>query len=273
MRIIRITAIGLFVILLGGCTEKVSKSDNPRALIEDVVKAVGGKENFYALRDVEYQFTVLDHSDGKKDVSIERYIFDGQLSWGKWLVREKYAFPQLEGEIVSGYNGKESWATVNGQLMTDPQSHKLVDFTRKTCYYWFAMMYKLLDPGMIYTYKGARSVNGIEYDVVEITFEAGVGDVQDTYVLYINPQTHLVDQFLFTVLDFGITEPLMMKVEYEEVAGLRLPARKKYAPADWEGNIKQDVWVDEIAENIKFNNGFSRDLFEKPADATMSEKN
>jgi hypothetical protein len=83
----------------------------------------------------------------------------------------------------------------------------------------------------------------------------------------------LIDQFLFTVLDFGVTEPLLMKVEYEEIAGLKLATKKKYAPADWEGNIKQEVWVDEICENIKFTNGFSRDIFEKPVSAERSEKN
>ena len=274
MRVLKFTiALGLFLSVLSSCTQEPSKSENPRALIEGVVQAVGGKDKFYALKDVEYQYTYLDHSDSKRDVSIERYVFDGELSWGQYTVREKYAFPQLEGEIISGYNGKESWATLNGQLITDPQAYKLIDFTRKTSYYWFAMMYKLLDPGMTYTYKGTRTVSGIDYDVVEISFEPGIGDVQDTYVLYINPQTHLVDQFLFTVLDFGVSDPLLMKVEYEEVAGLKLPTRKKFAPADWEGNIKQDVWVDEISENIKFNNGFSRDIFERPADAAMSEKN
>ncbi len=274
MRTLKFVVIILSLFLIFGCAQKPSKSENPRALIEALVKAVGGKDKFYALKDVEYQYTFLDHSDGKRDVSIERYVFDGELSWCKYLVREKYAFPQLEGEIISGYNGKESWATVNGQLMaTDPQSYKLIDFTRKTSYYWFAMMFKLLDPGIVYTYKGTRSVNGIEYDLVEITFEPGVGDVQDTYLLYINPKTHLVDQFLFTVLDFGVSEPFLMKVEYEEVAGLKLPTKRKYAPADWEGNIKQDVWAEEISENIKFNNGFSREMFEKPADAAMTGKN
>lgn len=252
-----------------GCAKK---TNDPKLLIEQMVNAVGGREQLTALKDVELQYTFHDLTDGKRDVSIERYLFDGQLSWAKFTVREKYAFPDLEGEIIQGYNGKETWMTQNGQLITDPQALRLADFTRKTNFYWFMMMYKLLDPGVNYTYKGTKKVDGIDYDLVGIGFDPGVGDVQDTYVLYLNPKTHLVDQFLFTVMDFGIKEPFLMKVEYEEIAGLKLPTKRKAAAADWDGILKDENWVAEISENIKFNNGFTREMFEKPDAPAVTEK-
>jgi hypothetical protein len=108
--------------------------------------------------------------------------------------------------------------------------------------------------------------------LVGIGFDPGVGDVQDTYVLYLNPKTHLVDQFLFTVMDFGIKEPFLMKVKYEEIAGLKLPTKRKAAAADWDGILKDENWVAEISENIKFNNGFTREMFEKPDAPAVTEK-
>ena len=58
------------------------------------------------------------------------------------------------------------------------------------------------------------------------------------YVLYINPQTKPVDQFLPAVSDFGVTAPLLMKMAYQTVHEMKVPAFRKYIPADWEGNIK-----------------------------------
>ena len=115
-----------------------------------------------------------------------------------------------------------------------------------------------------YEYNGSKNVDGTEYDLVKISFGEGVGDAQDTYLLYINPETKLIDQFLFTVMDFGLETPLLMKVEYEEVNGLKLPAKRKYVQADWDGVPQNDNWVAEISTNIKFNNGFDRSIFEKP---------
>ena len=43
----------------------------------------------------------------------------------------------MEGEIVQGYNGRETWMTVGGKPVEDQQLLKLADFLRKTNYYWF----------------------------------------------------------------------------------------------------------------------------------------
>ncbi|PJF32948.1 MAG: hypothetical protein CUN57_03405, partial [Phototrophicales bacterium] len=79
------------------------------------------------------------------------------------------------------------------------------------------------------------------------------------------PTTKLVDRFLFTVMDFNVTEPFLMKVQYEEVSGLKLPAHRKYTRADWDGKPKSNDWNEEISNNIKFNNGFERSLFAPPS--------
>ena len=191
-----------------------AENKNPKELIEKMTEVTGNYENLKSLKDVEYTNTVTDTASGKSDISVEKYIFDGELSWAEYSKRENHAFPQIEGEVIQGYNGSESWATINGKLIEDPEIVKFTDFFRKTNFYWFAMMQKLLDPGINYNYEGKRNLNGIDYDIVKINYEHGIGDVSDTYLLYINPKTHLVDQFLFTVLDFNMTEPFLMMVEY-----------------------------------------------------------
>jgi hypothetical protein len=260
----------LTLVSLVGCKTGPSP-DNPRSYVEAMVGAVGGRDSFYALKDVEYEYTY--RTKGKEDISVERYIFDGELSWAKFTKREAVLLVDLNGELIQGYDGQESWATLDGKLMEDPQALRMADFLRKTNYYWFTMMFKLLDPGAAYAYKGTKAGDGIEYDLIEITFNEGVGDAQDIYVLYINPETRLVDQFLFTVMDFGRQDPLLMKVEYEEVAGVKLPSKRRYVPADWEGVPAEDQgWTDEISTSIKFKNGFQKAMFEKPTGSSMSSK-
>lgn len=237
---------------------------DPKMLVEKMVAACGGTEAFYSMADVQYEYIYQDLATQKKDVSIERYTFDGERSWAKFTTRDNTMAPDLKGEMIQGYNGKTSWVTVDGKQVEDPKLLNIVDFLRKTNYYWFAMMFKLLDPGVNYEYLGTRQSNNINYDLVKITFGENTGDVQDTYVLYINPETNLVDQFLFTVLDFKITEPNLMVVEYETVDGLKLPTKRKYAPATWEGEVKKDRWTAEICKNIKFGNSFSHSLYQVP---------
>jgi len=245
--------------------EKMIRKD-PKGLIKKMVQSLGPAKKWRSLKDVEYTYIYRDRSSGeaKEDISLERYIFDGELSWAKYTKRQAHVLPDQSGDLVQGFDGREAWTTLNGQLLTDPQTLKMAKFLRKTNYYWFAMMSKLLDPGLLYSYEGTRTVGDVEYDLVKINFEVGVGDVSDTYLLYINPRTHLVDQFLFTVMDFGMTTPFLMKVEYEEVAGVKLPAKRKYVASNWAGEVLKDQWSEEMMTDIKFNNGFSKTMFKKP---------
>ena len=217
-----------------------NQSKNPKELIIKMLEKTGDYNKLKSLNDVQYTYTQRDNLSGGEDISIERYIFDGELSWAKYLKHQNHVFPDKQCEVIQGYDGKESWVTIDGNLLDDPQANKLADFLRKTNFYWFAMMHKLLDPGLNYIYEGTKNINDIEYDLVKISFDSGVGDASDTYLLYINPNTNLVDQFLFTVMDFNISEPYIMKLNYEEVDG------------------------EEIMTNIKFNNNFKREDFDKP---------
>ena len=256
----------LTLFILGGLYN-ISLADEenpPRMMIEKMVEQVGSYDKLKSLNDVQYIYTTRDSVTGKSDVSTEKYLFEGELSWAEYKKHDLHVFPDQNGPVVQGYNGKDSWGMINGKLIEDPEALKIMDFMRKTNFFWFAMMQKLLDPGVNYSYEGKRKVNDIEYDIVKITYDQGVGDVSDTYLLYINPDTHLVDRFLFTVLDFNITEPYLMIVEYEEVDGVKLPVKRKATQSNWDGEVLKDNWLEENMSEIKFNNGFEISDFEKP---------
>ena len=201
--------------------EKIVPINDAHRLVIEMVNAVGGRKMLYDLKDVEYSYSYRDLRSGKEDITTERYLFDGERSWAEYEKRELFA-PHLEGKIIQNYDGEGTSVSLNGMEIEDEEIVKRADFNRKTNYYWLVMMYKLLDEGITYEEMADQMVNGINYHRVRIGYEDGVGDVQDTYLLYIHPETKLVDQFLFTVLDFGREEPLLMEVEYEDIPGVKI---------------------------------------------------
>ena len=239
--------------------------DNGKQLLEQVVNTMGGMEKYRQLQDVTFTYTYRDTIKGVQDVSTEKFLYEGELSWGKYKEHTKNVFPDKKGPVTQAWNGREAWLIVEGNFVPAPPALRVAKFARNTAFFWFNMMYKLLDPGAVHERLPNRNFAGKAYEVVQVTYEENVGDAQDKFILYINPETKLIDQFLFTNMFFGAKDPRMMFVEYETVNGLQWPAYRKYKPADWEGNIKANAnWAEQISTNIKFNIGFERSLFDKP---------
>ena len=171
--------------------------------------------------------------------------------------------PHLEGEFKQGYDSENFWILSKGEYLDDEDALKRVRFNRKTNFYWFAMFQKLLDPDVIYEYVGEESIDGQTYDVVKITFDTG-DKPSDIYQLYINQETKLVDQFLFTVVDFGVVEePMLMKVQYETVDGLLIPSKRIYKKSTWDAEVDDKPWISVNWTDIKFTNGLTKQEFLK----------
>ena len=264
----------IFSALLTACgnkeanTKETSKSVKVQApefqnkgheLVYKMTQETGSYQDLLNLNDIVFNYTYRT-PDQKEDVSIESYIFNGELSHGSYLKHER-TLPNLKGKMQQGYNGKDFWLKMDGQELTDSNAIESVTFTRKTNFYWFAMMQKLLDPGIKYEYLGQNNIEGKLYDIVKITFNTADDVASDTYQLYINPETHLVDQFLFTVVSKNVTDPILMRVTYENVEGILLSTYRKYTKSDWEANVLKDAWVEEITKDIKFNQNLDRTLF------------
>ena len=270
MRIVYFIAILVVANVFQACspapsseTQEAPKETNKgKELVMKMMEKVGNYGELAALKDVSYTYTYRT-PDGRERVSQEKYLFDGELSWAAYTTRELGPYPDQEGEVLQGFDGTVSWTTLNGELMDGEEDLQRARFSRKTNFYWFAMMQKLADPGLTYEYKGKQEINGITYEKVEVGFGDGVGDAQDIYLLYINPETSLVDQFLFTVKAYGRTEPLLMRVKYEEIDGILLTVYRKYTPSNWEAEIDEDEakWTEEISEDVSFSNGLTTEDF------------
>jgi len=230
-------------------------------LVYEMTQKVGDYDQLLRKKDVVYTYT-YQTPDGKADVSTEKYLFDGELSYGLYNKHER-TLANLEGPIEQGYDGTGFWLKHNGVIVTDSTSLKRVAFNRPTNYYWFTMMQKLLDPGLHYEYLKEQTMDGSKYDVVKVTFESKNNEPKDIYQLYINKETKLVDQFLFTVMDFGKTEPFLLEMDYENVEGLLIPTKRRYTNANWDAEVTNESWILVDWSNIKFDNGLNRDDFKK----------
>tara|TARA_R110002049_G_scaffold1346_1_gene10260 strand:+ start:35008 stop:35838 length:831 start_codon:yes stop_codon:yes gene_type:complete len=228
-------------------------------LVYKMTQETGNYQDLLNLKDIVFNYTYRT-PDQKEDISIESYIFDGELSHGTYLKHER-TLPDLNGKMDQGYNGKDFWLKMDEQEITDSTAIASVIFTRKTNFYWFAMMQKLLDPGINYEYLGQESAVGKIYDVVKITFTTADDVAADIYQLYINPETHLVDQFLFTVVSKNVTDPILMRVKYEKVEGILLTTYRKYTKSDWAASVINDAWIEEITKDIKFNQNLDKAFF------------
>ena len=274
MQYSKLMLVIIFSTLLTACgnkeakTKETSKSVEVQApefqnkgheLVYKMTQETGSYKDLLNLKDIVFNYTYRT-PDQKEDVSIESYIFNGELSHGSYVKHER-TLPNLKGKMQQGYNGKDFWVKIDGQEITDSSAIESVTFTRKTNFYWFAMMQKLLDPGIKYEYLGQNTIDDKLYNIVKITFNTADDVASDTYQLYINPETHLVDQFLFTVVSKNVTDPILMRVNYENVEGILLTTYRKYTKSDWDANVLKDAWVEEISKDIKFNQNLDRTIF------------
>ncbi|MDO5970788.1 hypothetical protein Q4Q35_13305 [Flavivirga aquimarina] len=231
-------------------------------LIYKMSQKVGDYNSLSKNKDVIYTYTYRT-PDGKADISTEKYIFNGELSYGLYDQHQR-TFPDLEGQIEQGYDGSEYWLKHNGETLDDTKRLKRVAFNRPTNFYWFTMFQKLLDPGVNYEYIGEKTLNNIKYDVVKITFNSNEEKPTDIYQLYLNKNTLLVDQFLFTVADFGVMEtPFLMKLQYEKIENLMIPTKRLYKKSTWHADVSDAPWIEVTWSNIVFNNNLNIKDFKK----------
>ena len=267
----RILSVLIIAVILQSCQEKVPAVESSADLVEfqnkghelvyKMAQIVGTYDQLRALQDVSYTYTYKT-PDGKEDQSTEKYIFDGELSYASYQKHER-TLADLPGVMEQGYDGQNFWLKNQEKYIQDEAMIKRVIFNRKTNFYWFTMMQKLLDPGLKYKFVKEDIVDGINYSVVEVSFNSDDEKPTDIYQLYINNETFLVDQFLFTVVDFNVVEtPFLMKLEYEKVDGILIPTKRQYTKANWQAEAQNNDWIYVTWTDITFNNGLTKSLFE-----------
>jgi len=252
--------VGLAIVTFTLTSANWVEDHNPKELIQKMEQAMGGWNKMYDLKDVQFTYNYEYPGQNKKDVSIEKYIFEGEHSWAKYTTHQINVMPEAGGEVVQSLYNNKIMVTHDGKVMTDEKMNGLGIFLRKANYYWFTMMYKLSDPGVKLTDMGEETMNDLAYHKVKVEFNADeVGkEVNDSYIIYINPKTNLVDQFYFSLPAMGVNQPvILMKVEYQTIDGVKVPSKRYVFQPNEEGAYGAEPNLVQTSSNIKFNNGFT----------------
>lgn len=262
LNIMKILCLSL-AILIGSAFDSKEQSPDPKSqeLIQAMYKVNGGWAKLRSKKDVQFTYIYKDFAKGT-DVSTEKYIFDGEASYAMYGQHEVNVMPGSQGTVQQSYMDGVAHIKLDGQAVTAPEAVGGTEFLRAANYYWFAMMYKLDDPGTHHEYLGQEVVKGQNYDKVSLKYVADeVGkEVNDEYILYFNTDTHMVDLFMFSIPAFGISQPVLrMELDYEKVDGVYIATtRRAYGP-NKDGGF--DQMGEYISQNIKFNNSFTKQDF------------
>ncbi|MGJ8550191.1 hypothetical protein [Winogradskyella wichelsiae] len=241
---------------------KKTFTNKGQELVYNLTQKTGNYQTLLDKKDVVYTYTYKT-PDGKTDITTEKYMFNGELSYGSYTKHER-TLPNLEGNIEQGYDGNEYWLKHNGTVINDEAALKHVAFNRPTNFYWFSMFPKLLDPSVNYEYLGKKNINAKAYEIVKISFTSENDKPTDIYQIYINKETGMIDQFLFTVADFGkMDTPSLLQMEYEEIDGIMIPTKRQYKKSNWDAEVTDLPWIYVTWSNIKFNNKLKLEDFQK----------
>ena len=234
--------------------------NNPTSIVQAVAAAAGGWNNLWKLRDVQFNYDYAYPGESIKDISLERYVFDNEYSWAKYSRHEINVMPGTEGEVIQCYDGEKAMLSHNGAPVNEEAALAGCEFLRKANYFWFTMNFKLADPGTSHEYLGQEEHGGTAYDKVKVAYNSNVTEKEqnDTYILYVNPKTKLVDRFYFSLPFMQVIQPvLLMEVEYEEVEGMQLASKRRiYMPGE-DGSYPEEPSLVQTMTDIKFNNQFT----------------
>lgn len=232
--------------------------NQPKTILKAVAAASGGWNDLWKKRDVQYTYDYR-YADGKADISIERYIFGSEASFGKYQKHEINILPNETGTVTQYFNGTETVVEMDGKSMENPELIAVSNFLRRANYYWFTMPYKLNDKATVAQYLGQEEYNGIMYDKVQVSYDpAMTGKEQnDAYVLYVNPETKRIDRFFFSLPFLGVNEPLIIaNYSYEDIEGQMIATKRTYFMPSENGYSEEPNLIQTLTD-ITFNNDFT----------------
>jgi len=255
-------AILAILVLSAFTINDVETDPKSKSLLEALAKVNGGWQKIASKKDVEFTYRYHDLTKGT-DLSTERYIFDGEASWAEYRnLHTANIMTDSKGVVKQNTVKGVTNITLNGEKVTDEKNVGTATFFRAVNFYWLTMMYKLEDPGTVHKYIGKENINGIDYDKISLSYDAKTTgkEVNDEYILYFNPETHLVDLFFFSLPAWGINKPVLrMELGYNKIEDVLIATSRKVFAPNPEG--KYSLLGVFSTTDVKFNNGFTVEDF------------
>lgn len=176
------------------------------AALQKGLDAHGGLDRWQSMQSLAYTF-----STGEKT---EHHIVD--------LKNRKVRIEN--DQYTLGFDGKEVWVTPDKAAFGKGSPR----FYHNLYFYFFAMPYVLADPGIKYKVMAQQTIEGKQYNVVSIKYQANVGDApDDEYIVYFDQSTNRMEYLFYTVTYYskgpGEKYNMLHYHNWQEVDGLWLP--------------------------------------------------
>ena len=178
--------------------------DKAQQLAKDVWKASGG-ENWPKVKELRFTFVV--EQDGKELTSAEH---DWNVAAGTDRVKWK---------------GKD--VTVNLAAPAQDEDGKAAYGRWVNDSYWLLAPLKILDPGVRVSYEGMKDADGASWETLRVSFEKVGLTPGDNYLLYIDPDTKLVQAWDYMPKADTVMHGTWDK--YEDFGGLKLATEHVFA--------------------------------------------
>lgn len=189
------TICAIFFIVLLCCSLSAQDAANPAApgfdaansdpaairIADQVMEAMGGRRNWDTTRYLKWNFF------GRRQHTWDRFSGDYRMESDHLLVL-------MNLQKITGRAWKD------GVEVTHPDSLQKILQQANSIWindsYWLIMPYKLKDSGVTLKYLGKKpNAEGKNCEVLQLTFK-NVGDTpQNKYLVYVDPETHLVCQW------------------------------------------------------------------------------
>lgn len=177
--------LALGMALLGFPGSANGKDPQAQALMKRVIAVHGGMKAWDNLKDMRFTITRVALSP-KGDVAGARV----SLYYMKRHAKTRVETVTGKGLLIQSFDGEKPWVTLDGRSVTSEKALKRAHFLSVNWWYWMGIPFKLKDPGIVLHHRGPSTFRGKSVDVLEATFEPGVGMTNDRYTYYIDPDKY-----------------------------------------------------------------------------------
>ena len=234
----------------GKARARLEASDGGRLVLR-AIEAHGGLEAWYEAPTSSYFW---EYSNVGSNIRFKSFLVADNQTRRVYHDLVELGTPDETRSIQASF----AWDGENAWISPDTLSQPNPRFWATTGYYFESIPFILADPGLSYERLPDETLDGESYDMVRVGFDDGVGDSPgDTYTLYVNKETAMVDAIRYTVTygrgrpasDAPVRETLFYYEDYTTVDGLTVATRfRGYNFENGEViDFKNEAWASEIS--------------------------